>query len=263
MIAFTTANAHYINDRLAVGGDLDDISPDLALTQLAELVEHGVTHILDLRREHSDEALVADLAPDISYLHLGVDDAGQTLPGAWFDAGVRWLDDALAQPDAKALVHCHMGVNRAPSMAFAYLLNHGLRVHNALHMIRAARSVAVIDYADDALAWHHRRTGASTRRRASDTAALAQWRAENHIDVEHVIRSIRGDEARRAASLELSHMFTQLGDHDVDGYRTWLFQMSKTYADTARADFDAGQDQWTLPVGRYVHDIVPGDLVLL
>lgn len=245
MDTFTTANATYIDPRLAVGGDLDEISRHRARAQLDELVCHGITHILDLRIEYSDEELVAALAPSISYLHLGVDDAGQRLPGEWFDAGIRWLNDAMAHPDTKALVHCHMGINRAPSMAFAYLLNQGHSVRDALDTIRRARSIAVIDYAADALDWHHTRTGASASRRASDQAALDAWRADNLIDMEQTIRGVRGDEVRRSTSADLARMFTKFGNDDqADGYRTWLFQMSKDYAEDARADAEAGVERW-------------------
>ena len=264
MDTFTTANATYIDPRLAVGGDLDEISRHRARAQLDELVCHGITHILDLRIEYSDEELVADLAPSISYLHLGVDDAGQRLPGEWFDAGIRWLNDAMAHPDTKALVHCHMGINRAPSMAFAYLLNQGRSVRDALDTIRRARSIAVIDYAADALDWHHTRTGASASRRASDQAALDAWRADNLIDMEQTIRGVRGDEVRRSTSADLARMFTKFGNDDqADGYRTWLFQMSKDYAEDARADAEAGVARWIMPIGRHEDQVLPGDLVLL
>jgi len=183
----TRARAAFVTDRLLVGGDLDGIDPDLARAQLDELVGAGVTHILDTRLEWSDEDYVARRAPGIGYLHLGVDDDGGTLPDAWFDEATAWLDGVLARPGTRALVHCHMGVNRSPSLLFGYLLHTGSGVREALDAIRGAWRLAVIDYADDALAWHHRRTGASAGVRGADRRALAQWRRDNAIDPEQVI----------------------------------------------------------------------------
>ncbi len=54
------------------------------------------------------------------------------------------------------LVHCHMGINRGPSMAYACLLVLGWDPIEAMTAIRTARPIAAIGYAEDALDWHHR-----------------------------------------------------------------------------------------------------------
>lgn len=41
------------------------------------------------------------------------------MPDEWFWDGVDFAFEALADPDAQILAHCHMGINRGPSMAFA------------------------------------------------------------------------------------------------------------------------------------------------
>lgn len=261
----TTADAAFVTDRLLVGGDLDGIDPALARAQLADLVERGVTHILDTRLEWTDQEYVARHAPQVDYLHLGVDDDGGTLPDAWFDKAVGWLDAALGQPDTRVLVHCHMGVNRSPSLAFGYLLHAGHGVREALTAIRAAREIAVIDYADDALAWHHRRTGAATPRQKADQAQLAKWRQANLLDAEHVIRGIRQDQSVRRAALDLgagAGLLCRRGS-DEAVRRCWLFQMSAEQAANCLADFEDDQEAWILPLSRYIDDVNPDDLVLL
>ena len=75
-----TADAAFVTRHLLVGGDLDTSDPDLAARQLAELVEAGVTHVVDARIEWSDEEWVAERGPAIRYLHHGMDDAGQQVP---------------------------------------------------------------------------------------------------------------------------------------------------------------------------------------
>ncbi len=188
---FTRANAAFVTDRLAVGGDLS-ANFRRARQQLNELVAAGVTHIADLRAEWSDEVLVRGWAPQLRYLHHRVEDAGQAITPEWFDDLVAWASEALAaDPSAKVLVHCHMGVNRAPSAALAILLDQGMGLRESLDRIRQARPVAVIDYADSAVDWYLARTGADARTRANLRRVLARWRQAHALDVIDVIRSIR------------------------------------------------------------------------
>jgi hypothetical protein len=83
------------------------------LLQLAEITELGITHVVDVRVEWSDEQLFADWAPSVTYLHHGLDDLGQAVPPVWFERAVTWVEAALVKhPDAVVLTHCHMGINR-------------------------------------------------------------------------------------------------------------------------------------------------------
>jgi len=199
--AFTIANADFVTPRLAVGGDLDNFDPSLALRQAHELEAQGITHVLDVRQEWNDEELMRDLVPTITYHHLGVDDAGQRIPAAWFEEVACWALAALADPDAKVLTHCHMGINRGPSAGFAILLALGWEPVAALDAIRSARPIAYIDYAEDALRWHHERTNAPADQRAADRAAVSRWRQENQLDVVAVIRGVRAADHARQVGL--------------------------------------------------------------
>lgn len=96
--AFSLANADAVTPRLWVGGDLDTTRPALAVRQLGELCAAGLTTIVDVRLEWSDELFVERLAPDVRYRHLGVDDAGQRMPDRWFDEGTRVVLESLAEP---------------------------------------------------------------------------------------------------------------------------------------------------------------------
>jgi len=192
--AFTIANAHFVTPRLAVGGDLDNFDPSLALRQAHELRAQGITHVLDVRQEWNDEELMRDLVPTITYRHLGVDDAGQRIPAAWFEEVACWALAALEDPAVKVLTHCHMGINRGPSAGFAILLALGWEPVAALDAIRSARPIAYIDYAEDALRWHHARTNVPTDQRAAERAAVSRWRRDNQLDVVAVIRGVRAAE---------------------------------------------------------------------
>jgi predicted protein tyrosine phosphatase len=192
------ANAHFVTEQVAVGGDLDPYDEGLAARQLEELVELGVTHIVDVRQEWSDEDFVAAVAPDTAYLHLGIDDAGQSIPGSWFDAVTVWSVAVLRRPDAKVLLHCHMGINRGPSAGFAVLLALGWDPVEALEAIRTARPIANVAYATDAIDWHHDRIAASAEQRRLDHARLRRWRHDNRLDVGEIIRRNRSQENRTA-----------------------------------------------------------------
>jgi len=187
---FEHADADFVTERLAVGGGLAD-DPDRARRQIDELVDRGITHIADLRQEWSDAELVADHAPQIGYLHHPVEDMGQTILGEYFQTLTDWADAALADPRAKLLVHCHAGVNRGPSGAFAVLLAQGWEVAAALDAIRAARPIAWIDYADDAVEWHL--AGAAPAVRAAAHDAVTEWRWHNQLPFNQVIRQTRPD----------------------------------------------------------------------
>lgn len=186
-------NIGFVTPRLATGGDLHH-HEEVARAQLQGLIDVGITHIMDCRIEWTDEHLVAQWAPGIEYFHNGVDDDGGKMPDRWFDLGLAFLREALVEPDAKALVHCHMGINRGPSMVYRALLDDGFDVVGGLDAIRAARPIAGIGYAHDALDHFHRRSSAPKWERDSDHRALQAWFEENEVDVVSIIRGIRAEE---------------------------------------------------------------------
>lgn len=189
-LALTTANAAFVTKQLLVGGDLDTRDTELAASQLGELVEAGVTHVVDARIEWNDEEWVSERAPEIGYLHHGMDDAGQRVPGEWFDIGVSWALEAI-KGDGVVLTHCHMGINRGPSLGFAILLAQDWDLVEALDAIRVARPIAWIAYAEDALRWHHERRSSPPGDLERDRDRLVRWRADNELDMAEVIRKMR------------------------------------------------------------------------
>lgn len=189
-IPLEVADAAFVTDRLLVGGDLDTRDGDLAGRQLRELVDAGVTHLVDTRIEWDDLAWVAERSPEIGYLHLGMDDAGQAVPTAWFEEAVTWALEAI-ESGGTVLTHCHMGINRGPSLGFAVLLAQGWDALEALERIREVRPIAFVAYAEDALRWHHDREGSSHERLVSDLDRVARWRAQSRVDLEDVIRQKR------------------------------------------------------------------------
>jgi hypothetical protein len=179
----THANLHFVTPSLAVGGDLDGRDAELTALQITELEGLGITHVIDCRLEWNDEGVFAEHLPHIAYLHHGMDDDGQDVPGEWFDEAIAFIPE-----DAVVLTHCHMGINRGPSLGFAVLLHQGWDPIDAIAAIRAARPVANVWYAPDALLWHHGRQGTDP---TDDLRRLKQWRQDNPLDVVRVIRQQR------------------------------------------------------------------------
>lgn len=188
-----SANIDQITDQLWIGGDLEVRHPELARRQLDDIESARITTILDVRLEWSDETWVTAAKPHLEYCWLGVDDAGQRMPDEWFETGtVHALETIRA--GGVVLSHCHMGINRGPSMGFAILLALGWDAIEALDLMRVVRPIAYVAYAEDALDWWMRRSGATDEQRRTQRARITQWRTENRVAVAQVIRGIRRHE---------------------------------------------------------------------
>jgi hypothetical protein len=190
------ANISYVAGRIWTGGDLPiHLGEAAMLTELAAIQNAGITHILDNRIECSDESYVKAHAPQMDYFWNGQDDAGQVMPGEWFYDGVAFALEALSDPHTQVLAHCHMGINRGPSMTFAILLATGMKPVAALSAIRLARPIAAISYGEDALDWWHRMTATPASVAKRQRAEIATWYRRNPLDVVRIIRTMRSQEA--------------------------------------------------------------------
>jgi dual specificity phosphatase 3 len=176
---FDIAHWHHrlcpVTDEIVVSGDLHE-DPKRAAHQLEQWRQSGITHVLDTRSEWSDKGLVAKHAPDLVYGWVGTDDDGSPQPDVWFDDGLGFAAEALREPDSVLLVHCHMGINRGPSMAYRILLERGWDPICALDAIRGARPIADIGYAGDALGHYHRNHSVAASQRVLDRDRLEAWR---------------------------------------------------------------------------------------
>ncbi|HET8602239.1 MAG TPA: hypothetical protein VFL99_18085 [Segeticoccus sp.] len=189
------ANISRVTDRIWTGGDLPlHLGVDAMLADLEEVRLAGITHVLDNRLEWDDEEFVETCAPGLTYLWNGEDDIGQRMPDHWFDVGVAFALEALSEPGTAVLSHCHMGINRGPSMAFAILLATGMEPVAALSAIRAARPIAAISYSGDALRWWHHATEAPLHVVRRERAQVAAWHRQHPLDVVRIIRRIRDEE---------------------------------------------------------------------
>ncbi len=179
-----------VDDRLYVCGDLPS-DPEGFQRVLGEWLDVGITHIVDVRSEWSDADRVAVAAPEVTYVWLGTHDDGGVQEAAWFDAGVDAITMGLGDPTARVLVHCHMGVNRAPSLAYAAMLELGRGVEQGLEAIRSARPIAAIAYAADAVRWfgERRSMDGGDVQAACDRARA--WLASSPVATSWIISRIR------------------------------------------------------------------------
>lgn len=130
----------FVTDRIATGrGPVSGI-------ELGLLVRAGVTHIIDCR---DDPRLSLNVAPGRRLWIPALDDCAPK-PAEWFDEAVTFARSALADPDARLFVHCELGINRGPSVAYAILRAvEGLSAEGAASAITAARPVAAMAYVAD------------------------------------------------------------------------------------------------------------------
>ena len=183
-----------VTDQLHLCGDLPHGFRD-AKRDLKGWVAAGVTHIVDVRGEYSDQDLVVELQPQMVYAFHGTHDNGGPQAHAWFDGAVDSVVNAIqADPQNQVVVHCHMGVNRAPSLAFAALLVLGHGITEALTAIRTARPIARILYADSAVQWFGDREGWSEQKTAEARQEAKNWHKQNPVDAGWVISRIRKEE---------------------------------------------------------------------
>jgi protein-tyrosine phosphatase len=141
-----------VTDRVAVGGD--DYLQSPALVSLMKA--GGITHVLDCRAEAKLDAkwFSRSYRPEhkeafTAYLNNGFEDDFARKGIGVFRKALDFALGALSDPDHKLYVHCALGYNRGPSMAYAVLRATGLSEAEALHAIVSNRQVGLA-YRDDA-----------------------------------------------------------------------------------------------------------------
>lgn len=153
---FYTANITWLMETLATGGDFS-YSVTRAGAQLNDLMQQGVGCVIDCRMEADD--FDTWMQTDVEYHWLPIDDiAGAHIPAGHFDRAVA-IARRAEREGRKVFVHCHMGINRGPSTAFAIMLDRGCDPIKAFDWIRSVRPQAGIAFAEDALWAHLERQG--------------------------------------------------------------------------------------------------------
>ena len=128
----------WVTHRIAVGGGIwtDE--------KMMEVVEAGVTHIIDMQIEWDDTRLAAPYG--VKVLWNPTDDDFRRKPAELFQRGVEFALAALDDAETRLFIHCAAGVHRAPMMALAVLRALGFGMQDAMDMIQSRRKV--VDFAD-------------------------------------------------------------------------------------------------------------------
>ena len=180
-----------VTDDLVVSGDLHH-DPARGLAQLREWTDAGVTGIIDCRGEWSDKRMVQAAEPDLVYYEQGTHDAGGNQEAAWYRAGYDYFKHAKRMdPKGKVMVHCHMGINRAPSLAFYILIREGYAPADALNLIRDARPIAACYYAESAWQTFAEDERLSDGERMEGEVAIMMFFDQREIDLRRVIHEVR------------------------------------------------------------------------
>jgi protein-tyrosine phosphatase len=128
----------WVTERIALGGGIWNER------NMIELVQAGITHVINMQIEFDDTALAAPHG--VRVLWNPTDDDFQPKPRELLDRGVEFALEALNDPESRVYIHCAAGVHRAPMMTLAVLGATGWDVEAAMVMIETKR--AVVDFAD-------------------------------------------------------------------------------------------------------------------
>jgi protein-tyrosine phosphatase len=123
----------WIMDRIAVGGGIE------CAENMEQVARAGVTHILNMQIEFDDTDLAA--AHGIKVLNNGVYNDFEPKPPELFQRGVEFGTAALRKQNTKLLIHCTLGMHRAPTMALALLCSLGWPLAVARQLIERCRPV--------------------------------------------------------------------------------------------------------------------------
>jgi predicted protein tyrosine phosphatase len=130
-----TVDFNFVSERLAVGSMWWDAS-DMRAAQRA-----GITDIALVAAEWQAN-MAAVVRGRLPLLMNGLHDDGKHKVAGWFERTIAFTFKALEDPDARVLVMCGGGINRAPSSAYAVLRAQGVGAEEAFDAIQTARPIA-------------------------------------------------------------------------------------------------------------------------
>ncbi len=128
----------WVTERIALGGAIWNAR------NMEELVQTGVTHVLNMQIEFDDRPLAEPFG--IQVLWNPTDDDFLPKPPGFLKRGVDFGLAAMEDPEARLYVHCAAGVHRAPMMTLAVLCAMEWKIDAAMVLIETRRPV--VDFAD-------------------------------------------------------------------------------------------------------------------
>ena len=123
----------WITDRIALGGGIE------TLENMEIVAKAGITHIINMQIEFDDTQLAAP--HKVKVLWNGIYNDFQPKPAELFERGVEFGLAALRKRNSKLLIHCTLGMHRAPMMTLALLCAMGWPLKVAIDSIQKLRPV--------------------------------------------------------------------------------------------------------------------------
>ena len=132
----------WLDRRIAAGRN------PLSARDVATLRAAGISHVLDLREEREwtaprfgAGAVDAMEKAGIARLHLPIVDMSAPKPDD-LERAVAWIEQSLAQPDAKVYLHCRAGMERTAAIAIAFwIAREGISYDAAFRNLRGKRAI--------------------------------------------------------------------------------------------------------------------------
>jgi protein-tyrosine phosphatase len=110
------------------------IGPALDRVGYFELAQQGVTHVVDLRAEGSDDS---DPAESVGLRWVGLPIVDRYPPtDEQFEQLADWLDTSVPYP--VVYIHCQGGLERSPTVAIGLLMRAGYELHEARAAVLSA-----------------------------------------------------------------------------------------------------------------------------
>jgi len=128
----------WVTEQVGLGGGIWNAR------NMEELVQAGVTHVLNMQVEFDDRPLAGPYGVEV--LWNPTDDDFLPKPPELLKRGVDFALGALENPGARLYVHCAAGVHRAPMMTLAVLCAMNWKIDDAMELIETRRPV--VDFAD-------------------------------------------------------------------------------------------------------------------
>jgi protein-tyrosine phosphatase len=122
-------NMTWITTHLVVGGRIHS-------EDIKALAAAGVTHVVDTRSEHCDDA-EALAKEHVELLHLPTDDT-RPLTIEQMLQGAQWVQERMEQ-GGRVLIHCEHGVGRSVQLTCAVLVYDGMHAQDALQLVQQKR----------------------------------------------------------------------------------------------------------------------------
>ena len=120
---------HWILPSLAIGARIPEDDYE------SLVIDHQVTHIVDLRKENQDDVLLLKRYK-MDWLHLPTPDL-QAISYDMLFRGVHWVRSALNQ-NGRVLVHCEHGIGRSTLLVLCTMISLG---HSPLEAMKKAKAI--------------------------------------------------------------------------------------------------------------------------